>query len=64
MFNADKRVSRQSELIYLGVMTQDGVKPDPDKVQTITDMPVPRYAIELQRVLGMVTYLGRFIPNI
>ena len=33
VFNADKCDFRQSDLRYLGeVVTQDGVKPDPDKV--------------------------------
>ena len=27
-------------------------------------MPTPRDVLELQHVLGMVTYLGRFIPNL
>ena len=45
-------------------MTQDGVKPDPNKIQAITEMPTPRDVLELQRVFGMVTYLGRFIPNL
>ena len=44
-------------------MTQDGVKPDPITNQAITEMRTPRDVLELQRVLGMVTYLGRFIPN-
>ena len=52
----EKCVFRQPELSYLGdVVTQDGVKPDPEKIQAITDMPTPTNATELQRVLGMVT---------
>ena len=33
-------------------------------IQAITEMPTPGDVLELQRVLGMVTYLGRFIPNL
>ena len=65
VLNAEKCVFRQPEIEYLGeVVTQDGVKPDPNKIQAITEMPTPRDVLELQRVLGMVTYLGRFIPNL
>ena len=60
----EKCVFRQPEISYLGeVVTQDGVKPDPEKIQAITDMPTPTNATELQRVLGMVTYLGRYSQN-
>ena len=56
---------RQAELSYLGeVITIDGVKPDPDKVQAARDMPTPTNVTELQRVLGLVTFLGRYIPNL
>ena len=64
VLNAEKCVFRRPEIEYLGeVVTQDGVKPDPNKIQAITEMPTPRDVLELQHVLGMVTYLGRFIPN-
>ena len=65
VLNAKKCVFRQPEIEYLGeVVTQYGLKPDPNKIQAITEMPTPRDGLELQRVLGMVTYLGRFIPNL
>ena len=40
VLNIDKCVFTQPELAYLGeVITADGVKPDPDKMQGIQDMP-------------------------
>ena len=63
--NLDKCVFRQAELTYIGeVITIDGVKPDPDKVQAIRDMPTPTNVTELQRVLGLVTFLGRYMPTL
>ena len=44
-------------------MTSQGIKPDPLKVQAIEDMPTPKDQSELQRVLGVVTYMARFILN-
>ena len=62
--NKDKCYFRQPELLYLGeVVTAQGVKPDPAKVQAIEDMPTPKDQSDLQRILGLVTYMSRFIPN-
>ena len=68
VLNSEKCVFRQTEIDYLvEVVTQDGVKPDPNTIQAIqaiTETPTPRDVLELQRVLGMGTYLVRFIPNL
>ena len=36
----------------------------PTKVKDINDVPVPQDRDDLQRFLGMVTYMGGFIPNL
>ena len=36
----------------------------PSKTEAITKMPLPRSVNELQRFLGMVNYLGKFISNL
>ena len=46
------------------VLTSAGVCPDEDKVQDMLEMPTPESRLKLQRVLGVVNYLGRFTPNI
>ena len=38
--------------------------PDPKKVQAITEMTVPMDKQQLQSFLGMVNYVGTFIPNL
>ena len=64
VLNKDKCVFHQAELSYIGeVITIDGVKPDPEKVQAIKGMPTSTNVTELQRVLGLVTFLGSYIPN-
>jgi hypothetical protein len=45
-------------------MSADEVKPDPRKIEAITKMPIPTSQVELQRFLGMVNYLGKFIPHL
>ena len=62
--NKDKCYFRQPELPYLGeVVTAQGVEPDRTKVQAIEDMPTPKDQSDLQRILDLVTYMSRFIPN-
>ena len=46
------------------VSCQDGLKPDPDKVQGIREMPAPTSKQDLKRFLGMVNYLQKFAPNL
>lgn len=63
--NKDKCVFRQNQLHFLGqVIDKTGVKPDPDKVKAIRELPTPQNVQELRRVRGMFTYLGKYIPNL
>ena len=39
------------------VFGNDGLRPSPDKVQTILNMPVPHDKPSLQRFMGMVNYV-------
>ena len=41
-----------------------GMHLDPKKVQGITEMTVPMDKQQLQSFLGMVNYMGTFIPNL
>lgn len=64
-FNKDKCVICAHEIKFLGhVFNSQGVLPDPTKVETICSMQPPKNVKELQRFLGMVNYLGSFIPNL
>ena len=50
---------------YIGhLLTPDGLKPDPNKVKAILEMPTPAEKQSLQRLLGMITYLAKFLPNL
>ena len=46
------------------VLTTDGIKLDPKKVETIKKWPVPQNVTELQSFLGSVNYLSHFIPGL
>ena len=63
--NVEKCMFKQRQINYLGeLITENGVYPDPEKVKAIAEMKAPSDKAELQRFLGMVTYVGRFIPNL
>lgn len=46
------------------IITQDGIKADPDKTKAITNMPVPHDKPSLLRFIGMVNYLSAYCPNL
>lgn len=56
---------RKTEVKYVGqVLTQNGVKPDPEKVRAILMMQKPENRQELLTFLGLVQYLGKFVPRL
>ena len=53
------------EIIFLGHhVSGEGIKVDSSKVSAFHDMPIPQNRKELQSLLGMVTYLGKFVKNV
>lgn len=63
--NREKCSIRQSQLRFLGhLIDRSGIRPDPDKVKAIRQLSPPADVQELRRILGMVNYLGRYIPGL
>ncbi|KAL8440743.1 hypothetical protein Emag_007767 [Eimeria magna] len=49
---------------YLGhIVSREGIKPSPSKVQAILEMPVPKTAKAVQRFLSKCQYYRKFIPD-
>ena len=46
------------------IYSREVVKPDPRKIQGIEEVTVPETKQQLQSFLGMVTYMGNFIPHL
>lgn len=60
-----KCIFGSKDKVFLGhIFSSDSMKPGPRKIEAVRDMSVPTTKQELQRLLGMVTYLGEFIPNL
>ena len=63
--NRSRCIFGSNQITYLGqLLTSEGVKADPRKVSAILDMPARENKSDLQRFLGMVTYLGKFEPSV
>lgn len=55
----------QTKLQFFGhIISADGVKPDESKVEAIAQMPCPSNVEQLQQVLGLVNYVGKFLPGL
>ena len=62
--NPKKLQLRKQEVLYIGhLLTPAGLKPDSNKVKAILEMPTPTEKQSLQSLLGMITYLAKFLPN-
>ena len=69
--NPKKLKLRLSEVPVIGhLLTSTGVNPDPEKVRVVQEMPVPdgrtsaEKAKAVQRFLGFVNYLAKFVPHL
>ena len=63
--NKGKCILGVKELVFLGdVISSEGVKPDPAKVSAIHNMPRPTNKQGVQRFLGMITYLAKWMPGL
>ena len=46
------------------IIADQGMKPEPDKVAAIRQMPAPQNKPTLLRLVGMVNYLSPFLANL
>ncbi|GFS55912.1 retrovirus-related Pol polyprotein from transposon 17.6 [Trichonephila clavipes] len=62
--NISKCVFGVNELIFLGhLITPDGIKPLPDKVQAVLDYKQPETVGSLRKFLGLLNFYRRFLPK-
>ena len=63
-FNPKKLQLKVREVKYVGnIVSEDGLRPDDEKIRAIIEMPVPESKEDLMRLLGMTNYLTKFVPN-
>ncbi|XP_026743752.1 uncharacterized protein LOC113505319 [Trichoplusia ni] len=60
----DKCEFLRKEVGYLGhIITENGLKPDPNKVKSVQEFPVPKCPKDIKSFLGLISYYRRFIPE-
>lgn len=63
--NLEKSEFLRKEVKYLGhIITDEGVKPNPEKVRTVQEYPLPTTTKEIKAFLGLVGYYRKFIPGL
>ena len=63
-FNRDKIQFRVNQVKYMGeIVSELGFSPDPEKISAIHNIPTSSCKQDLQRLLGMINYLSKYIPN-
>lgn len=54
----------RKEIDFLGhIVTQEGVRPNPSKIQAIKDFPCPKTIREIKSFLGLLGYYRKFIKD-
>ena len=63
--NSKKMNLKKQQVKFMGhVITKDGLKPDPDKVKAVKNMPKPTCKQEALSLLGFINYLAKFLPKL
>ena len=63
--NPDKFKYNERQIKLLGhIISEQGIAIDPNRIQAIKEMPEPNDKDSLLRFLGIVKYVGNFIPNL
>lgn len=60
----DKSEFCKRETQFLGhIVTQDGVKPNPSKVECVVNFPIPKTPKQIKQFLGLTGYYRKFIKD-
>ena len=64
-FNSNKCAINQEQVRFFGaIFDKNGIHSDPQKVEELKSLPSPTNITELQKVLGIITYMAPFIPRL
>lgn len=61
---ASKCIFGAAKIVFLGhEISKQGIRQDPDKLKAIEKLPQPTNPKEVQRVMGLLNYYRKFVPN-
>ena len=58
------QIKKDSVTFFGNHVTTKGLQADPSKIQAILELAAPKDKQEVRSLIGLVTYLQRFIPNV
>ena len=61
---ADRMESMKVIQKFRHLVTSDGLKPDPNKIDVIANMPAPQNKSQLQSFVGLCNYLTSYVPHL
>lgn len=65
LLNKDKCIWKTRKLKFLGhILSDKGIEVDPEKIDVIRSFRDPKNKEETRSFLGLVTYVGKFIPDL
>lgn len=60
----DKSEFLKLETAFLGhIISNEGIKPNPDKITAIQKYPIPKTSKQIKQFLGLIGYYRKFIPD-
>lgn len=65
LMNWEKCDIRKKQITFIGeVLSADGIRPNPDRITAILQMVRPNNREAVQRALGSINYVGKFVANL
>ena len=63
--NPDKCIFKSMQILFFGhLVTSDGLRPDPEKINAIANMPAPQNKMQLQYFVGFCNCLTSYVPHL
>ncbi|XP_043063219.1 uncharacterized protein K02A2.6-like [Drosophila yakuba] len=65
LLNKQKCIWKTNRLKFLGhILSDSGIEVDPEKIEVIKSFRAPKNKEETRSFLGLITYVGKFIPDL